>query len=202
MYASKDIISSAQYKYVVAVSNRHLCSRTLSEQIAHICNHHPKAVILREKDLTEKEYQILASEILEICNTYHVPCILHTYLETAKKLECSSIHLPLHLLKTYKRTMPETLKSFSVIGTSIHSVEEAIEAQKLGATYLTAGHIYATDCKKGLPPRGTKFLRQVCQNVSIPVYAIGGIKLDQKQLSEVIECGAKGACIMSGMMTL
>lgn len=42
-----------------------------------------------------------------------------------------------------------------LLGTSVHSLEEAREAQTLGADYLTAGHIYATDCKRGLPPRGT-----------------------------------------------
>lgn len=80
--------------------------------------------------------------------------------------------------------------------------EEAIEAQKLGATYISAGHIFATDCKKDLPPRGLEFLKEVCNSVTIPVYAIGGIKLSDVQMDEIIKCGAKGGCIMSGMMSL
>ena len=48
-------------------------------------------------------------------------------------------------------------------------------AQEHGATYVTAGHIYPTDCKRGLAARGTQFLERVCRVVSIPVYAIGGI---------------------------
>ena len=98
----------------------------------------------------------------------------------------------------YKRQ----LSGFSLVGTSIHAPAEAEEAEKLGATYITAGHIYATDCKKGLPPRGLVFLEEVCRKVSIPVYAIGGIKINEKQLQEVMDCGAKGGCIMSGMMQL
>ena len=82
------------------------------------------------------------------------------------------------------------------------SVEEAKEAQKLGATYLTAGHIYTTDCKKGLPPRGLDFLREICNAVTIPVYAIGGIHAGTGQIREVMECGASGACIMSEMMKI
>ena len=66
---------------------------------------------------------------------------------------------------------------FKVIGTSVHSVEDAIKAEQLGATYMTAGHIFATDCKKGLPPRGLDFLKNVCDAVEIPVYAIGGINI-------------------------
>ena len=88
------------------------------------------------------------------------------------------------------------------IGTSTHSPAEALEAQQLGATYVTAGHIYTTDCKKGLPPRGLDFLQNVCNAVTIPVYAIGGIKLNAGQINEVKSCGASGVCIMSGMMHL
>lgn len=94
------------------------------------------------------------------------------------------------------------LDGFTTIGVSVHAANEALEAQSLGATYLTAGHIYATDCKKGLPPRGTAFLREICQTVSIPVYAIGGIRLEAAQIREVMSCGAVGGCIMSGMMAL
>ena len=86
---------------------------------------------------------------------------------------------------------------------------------------MTAGHIFATDCKKGLPPRGLDFLKSVCDAVGIPVYAIGGINIASSddstasdapsaydampdinvpRLSEVMECGAAGGCIMSGMM--
>ena len=81
-------------------------------------------------------------------------------------------------------------------------MEDARKAQRLGATYITAGHIYTTDCKKGLPPRGTDFLQDVCRAVNIPVYAIGGIKPDKTQLAEIQECGASGGCIMSGMMKI
>ena len=81
-------------------------------------------------------------------------------------------------------------------------VEEAKEAEGLGASYLTAGHIYATDCKKGLPPRGLTFLEKICRNTTIPVYAIGGIGLTDGRIEEVIRCGARGACIMSEVMKI
>ena len=183
---------------VIAVTNRKLCNRPFTEQLERVCRHHPRALILREKDLSEHEYELLAEQVLEICGTHDVPCILHTYTEVARRLGCSRIHLPLPLL----RTEASSLGDFSLVGTSVHSVEDAIEAEKLGASYLTAGHIYVTDCKKGLPPRGTGFLREVCLQVSVPVYAIGGIHLDENQMKEIIDSGAAGGCIMSGMMRL
>ena len=82
----------------------------------------------------------------------------------------------------------EEKKKFTKIGISIHSVEEAKEAEQLGASYLTAGHIYATDCKRGLPPRGLGFLKEVCREVSIPVYGIGGIKFDEEQWNDMKKC--------------
>ena len=183
---------------VIAVTNRKLCNRPFTEQLERVCRHHPRALILREKDLSEHEYELLAEQVLEICGTHDVPCILHTYTEVARNLGCSRIHLPLPLF----RTEASSLGDFSLVGTSVHSVEDAIEAEKLGASYLTAGHIYVTDCKKGLPPRGTGFLREVCLQVSVPVYAIGGIHLDENQMKEIIDSGAAGGCIMSGMMQL
>ena len=183
---------------VIAVTNRKLCNRPFTEQLERVCRHHPRALILREKDLSEHEYELLAEQVLEICGTHDVPCILHTYTEVARRLGCSRIHLPLPLF----RTEASSLGDFSLVGTSVHSVEDAIEAEKLGASYLTAGHIYVTDCKKGLPPRGTGFLREVCLQVSVPVYAIGGIHPDENQMKEIIDCGAAGGCIMSGMMQL
>ena len=57
-------------------------------------------------------------------------------------------------------------------------------------------------CKKGLAPRGLGFLKDVCSTVNVPVYAIGGIKFDEKQWEELKQNGASGGCIMSGMMEL
>ena len=85
-------------------------------------------------------------------------------------------------------------------GASCHSVEDALCAYKLGCDYVTAGHVYITDCKKGLAPRGIDFLKKMCDSVPIPVYGIGGIDLESDKIDEVKQTGAKGACIMSGYM--
>ena len=182
---------------IIAVSNRKLCNRPFLEQIERVCKIHPEAVILREKDLTEEEYGTLAKEVMNICSRYQVSCILHNFWKTALELGCTSVHLPLPEL----RKLPEGVKEkFQRIGTSVHSVEDAKEAERLGVSYMTAGHIYVTDCKKGLAPRGLGFLKDVCSTVNVPVYAIGGIKFDEKQWEELKQNGASGGCIMSGMM--
>lgn len=184
---------------IIAVTNRHLSIRPFLEQIERVCQMHPEAIILREKDLTEEEYFTLSVDVLDICKKYDVACIFHSFPEVAVRLSVPRIHLPLWKLRETKR---ELLKEFEIVGSSVHSIEEAQEAERLGATYITAGHVYATDCKKGLPPRGTEFLSTVCQSVDIPVYGIGGIGLDEIQIREVKVCGAEGVCIMSEMMRI
>lgn len=187
------------YEKVIAVTNRKLVSRDFLDQVRIVCSVHPKAVILREKDLTPDAYLNLAKKVDEICKAYHAPLILHNFPEVAKALGKNRIQLPLPVLKSLSET--EKMR-FDRIGTSVHSVEEAREAVQCGADYLIAGHIFATDCKKGVPPRGLDFLKAVCSEVSVPVYGIGGIKRDEKQISSVLAAGAAGVCIMSDMMKL
>ena len=171
---------------IICVINRHLCG-DLKKRAGELY----KAgipVILREKDLRDTEYEKLAIDIIEVCPDV----ILHTYTATAKRMGVRKIHLPFPMLN-------ENIKhNFEIAGVSVHSPEEAKKAEKMGADYVTAGHIFTTDCKKGLEPRGLEFLKETVQAVNIPVYAIGGIKPENIALIE--QTGAAGACIMSGFM--
>lgn len=102
--------------------------------------------------------------------------------------------MPLPLLR--KRSVDKHF--WKTLGVSVHSVEEAEEAVVLGATYLTAGHIFTTACKQNLPPRGTNFLRQICQRTTIPVYALGGIT--PQTIENLRGLPIEGVAIMSGLM--
>lgn len=133
-----------------------------------------------------------------VSNRHKVLCILHSFADVAEHLNHRAIHLPLPLLQSHYKD----LAAFSIVGTSVHSLEEAQEAQRYGAHYIVAGHIYATDCKKGAAPKGLEFLSEICAQVEIPVYAIGGITLDKGQMAELLNCGARGGFIMSEMMKL
>lgn len=187
---------------VIAVTNRRLSQRPFLEQIKRVCQLRPEAVILREKDLSETEYAKLAEEVYNITTSYDVRLIIHTYINVAKELGINTVHMSLHNMREYRKEFIDNVNKINNIktGCSIHSVEEAVEARNIGASYITAGHVYATDCKKGLAPRGLDFLKNVCDSVDIPVYAIGGINIDDGRRKEVKKYGAAGSCIMSGMM--
>lgn len=165
-------------------------------RIEKIAMEHPHGIILREKDLSKQAYLSLAVQVLKICQKYDTLCILHSHADIAKELNCTSIHLPLPCLRALNR---EDKTTFKTLGASCHSIEEAKEAEKLGCTYIVAGHIFETDCKKGGAGRGLDFLSQVCESVSIPVYAIGGIH--PANIARVRNTNAAGACIMSSIMT-
>ena len=180
---------------ILCVTNRSLCREDFLTRICRIAEAKPAGILLREKDLGEKEYGTLATEVMRLCKEHGVRCILHSFTNVAAALQADSIHLPLPLLMGLRE---EDRARFREIGASCHSVEEAVAAEGRGCTYITAGHIFDTDCKKGLPGRGLEFLKKVCGSVSIPVYAIGGIS--PGNIAEVREAGAAGACVMSQAM--
>ena len=179
----------------IYITNRHLCQGDLVERIALLTAHSPKYIILREKDLLASEYGMLAERAIAACAPSGVTCVLHTFVAVAKELNHPIIHLPMNIL----RELPEVeRKWFKVLGASCHSVEEALEAQRLGCTYITAGHIFPTECKADVPARGLQFLREICQAVSIPVYALGGITDDNRMAC--LTAGAAGTAVMSSAM--
>lgn len=182
--------------YRIAVTNRHLCREDFLTRIRRLAEGTEyDAILLREKDMTEREYRVLAGEVLAICKANHKKCILHTFYRAAVECGHPLVHLPLPVL----REMPERYRTFFVeTGTSVHSMEQAQEAVRLGVSYMTAGHIFPTQCKPGLPARGLVFLKEICDNVPVPVYGIGGISKENE--SCVVENGGSGVCIMSGCM--
>ena len=180
---------------ILCVTNRKLCQEDFLARIERMAACHPAGIILREKDMQPEEYERLAKESMAICERYGVKCILHSFPDIAISLHADAIHLPLPLLRELSQCQKAHFKE---LGSSCHSIEEALEAQALGCTYITAGHVFETDCKKGLPGRGLQFLRKVCEVAAIPVYGIGGI--NESNIAMVRETGAKGACLMSSLM--
>ena len=180
---------------IIVITNSSNCKEDFLLRIEKLAKAKPKAIVLREKQLSESDYAVLAKKVIEICNKYNTQCILHNFPKVAEKLNHNALHLPLHILAT----LTDKEKSqYEILGASCHSVEDALKAERLGCTYITAGHIFDTDCKKGLPGRGFDFLKAVCNSVSIPVYAIGGIS--PENFSMVRNVGANGGCIMSSAM--
>ena len=173
----------------IAVTNRRLCTdRDFLTQIERIAAQKPWAILLREKDLDATSYAILVAQVKAHCGD--VPLIAHTHaIEGIEQL-----HLPMPVLQKMEHALPAR---FSV---SVHSVQEAQYAERLGAEFLIAGHIFDTTCKPDLPARGVDFLREVCESVQVPAFAIGGIT--GENMGQCMAAGADGVCRMSYYMNM
>ena len=194
------------------ISNRKLCeNENLEKQIKKIFSAYEKKIILknfdivaltlREKDLDKNEYLKLIEKIYPICQKYKINLILHQNydLNLDDKYNIGGIHLSYSIFKSLNENIKtELIKKYKRIGVSIHSLDEAKEVENLGASYVIAGHIFETDCKKGLEPRGLKFIEDLSSALSIPIFAIGGI--DEKNSLSVINSGAFSICMMSTLM--
>ena len=194
------------------ITNRKLCeNKNLERQIEKIFSAYEKKIILknfeiitltlREKDLDKNEYLNLVEKIYPICKKHKINLILHQNydLNLDDRYMIKGLHLSYEIFKSLNKNIREGLiKKYKRIGVSIHSLEEAREVENLGASYIVAGHIFETDCKKGLEPRGLKFVEELSSILTIPIFAIGG--MDEKNSQSVIDSGAFSVCMMSSLM--
>lgn len=194
------------------ISNRKLCeNENLEKQIEKIFSAYQRKIILenfeivsltlREKDLNKNEYLKLVEKIYPICQKYRIDLILHQNYDLVldNKYNIKGLHLSYNTFKSLNKNIREELiKKYKKIGVSIHSINEAKEVEMLGANYVVAGHIFKTDCKKDLEPRGLKFIQELSLILTIPIFAIGGINQENSHL--VINSGAFGVCMMSSLM--
>lgn len=181
-------------KKIIAITESKLCEEDFLKRVEKLAKAKIDALILREKELGEAKYYELAKEVLKICIKHKTTCILHSFDKVALKLNHRYFHCPLNTLQAE----PRLVKYFHLIGTSVHSKEELVLAQNLKCNYAIAGHIFASSCKPDLPPKGLDFLNELCKNAKIPIYAIGGIKLEN--LAQLKESEISGICLRSSLM--
>lgn len=178
----------------------------LLEQIAAAANAGIDWIQIREKDLAGKDVSALAAaavaKITDAIPKGGVPAkiIVNDRLDAALAAHAHGVHLggnsmPARLVcdwlwKTAERSGGRPSHVFEV-GVSCHSVEEALAAEKSGATYIFFGPVFATPSKQQFgPPQGLARLREVCGAIRIPVLAIGGIAAENAH--SCLSAGAAG----------
>ena len=134
---------------LICVTSRALCPSPFLPRLEDIARSGAGAILLREKDLSPKEYASLARPVLALCRRAGIPCILHGHPKAALALGADALHLPMPALRGLDR---EVRARFSLLGASCHSLEEAQEAQALGCTYLTLGHIFPPAASRASRP--------------------------------------------------
>ena len=154
----------------------------------------PSEIVLREKHLNDADYEQLAIQLMHLVADRDIKIWINGRPDIASRLS-----LPLHIgINAF--TSMKSSEIFGEISVSAHSVDEAMMAERLGATRVVVGHIFDTACKANTPARGLEFLENICSKVSVPVVAIGGI--NRMNSMSVLNAGASDICIMSSAMTL
>jgi len=152
-------------------------------------------VHIREKSKTAHEVLSLI-QLLEQAGVNKEKLVIHDRLDIALLTQISNIHLPSHSLPIQK--VRENFPHLR-IGRSIHSLEEAKQAERDGADYVLYGHCFETDCKKGLTPNGIHTISNMKQALKIPVYAIGGITPNRVHALQQLK--TDGIAVMSGIFS-
>ncbi|MDR0334968.1 MAG: thiamine phosphate synthase [Methanomassiliicoccaceae archaeon] len=175
---------------IIAVTDRKISRSEFLTQTELIASARPDMLILREKDLTEEEYGRLAAECSRICDRHNVKFCINSFVNVAAAMGSERVQVPFGLLAG--------TKGFRERWASVHSLNEAFEAERMGATHLIYGNVFETSCKPGAEGKGIAELKRVCDSVNIPVFAIGGISEDN--IRAAMDAGCRGVCIRSLLM--
>src|SRR5699024_4715215 len=151
-------------------------------------------VHIREKNWTAKEIVDVVQTLIDK-GVPQEKIIINDRIDIAYIMQTIGVQLTHHSadIALVKGAFPSLQ-----IGCSTHSVEQAILAEEKGANYLFYGHIFNTQSKPGIPPRGLEKLQEITSTVKVPVIAIGGIT--PENTGEVIKAGARGIAVLSGVL--
>ena len=179
------------------VTNRYQDSlESFLEKVETACRSGVTIVQLREKNITTNQYYQLAKQVKEITDAYQVPLIIDDRLDVCLAVDAAGLHigddeLPVSVAR--KVLGPE-----KILGVTAKTVKRALEAEEGGADYLGTGAIFPTTTKENAPITLISTLKTICQRVTIPVVAIGG--LTSENIDQLIGTGIAGVAVVRDLM--
>ncbi|WP_349550143.1 thiamine phosphate synthase [Leuconostoc pseudomesenteroides] len=183
-------------KLYLVTDRQGLCDEDFLNRVGLACKSGVTLVQLREKELSSRDYFNLAVKVKLITDKYDIPLIIDDRVDICLAVGADGVHvgdsdLPINIVR-------KLLGPNKIIGVSAKSVQIAQEAAKQGADYIGVGAIYPTQTKVVTQHTSIKTLREISQNVSIPVIAIGGIK--EAKIRHLAETGIVGVAVVSEIM--
>ena len=169
--------------------------QSLYEQVESALKGGATCVQLREKELDEESFLKEAMEISALCKQYGVPFFVNDNVDIAIKCKADGIHVGQEDMEAaqVRRRVGDDM----IIGVSVHSVEEALEAVRNGADCLGLGAVFSTSTKTDVDLLPRETLRDICDAVDIPVVAIGGI--NKSNISQLAGTGIDGVALVSAI---
>lgn len=179
-----------------AVTDRHwLNGRSLIEVVKESLEGGVTFLQLREKELDDESFLKEAKELKALCREYKVPFVINDNVEIAIKTDADGVHVgqsDMEAGDVRKRLGPD-----KIIGVSAQTVEQAVLAEKRGADYLGVGAVFPTGSKDDADDVSFETLKAICEAVSIPVVAIGGIS--KENAIKLKESGICGVAVISAI---
>ncbi|MBJ6799580.1 thiamine phosphate synthase [Geomonas propionica] len=158
-----------------------------------------RAVQLRDKSATStKELYETAQELRRLTSRYGAKLLINDRIDVALAVEADGVHIGSSSLPLYK--VRRLLGERKLIGVSCHNQTQAITAQEMGADFITFGPVYYTPSKADYgEPVGIEKLNKVAQMLQIPVFALGGVNLDN--CAEVVAGDVRGIALISAILS-
>lgn len=179
-----------------AVTDRSwLGSQTLFEQVEQALRGGATCVQLREKELNEAEFLSEAKEIKGLCRRYGVPLIINDNVALALEMDADGVHVGQEDMDA--RDVRRLMGADKILGVTAKTVEQAKRAQQAGADYLGSGAVFGSTTKLNAKPMTKALLKNICESVTIPVVAIGGIH--RGNIVSLSGTGVRGAAVVSGI---
>ena len=187
---------SKEMMLLYAVTDRMWTGKqTLMEQVEDALKGGATCMQLREKELDEAAFLQEALEMKALCEKYQVPFFVNENVEIAVKCKADGIHVGQSDMATAK--VRQTVGEDMMIGVSVHSVEEALEAVRNGADCLGVGAMFSTSTKANADVLTKEVLKEICDAVDVPVVAIGGIS--KENMKELSGTGVDGVALVSAI---
>jgi thiamine-phosphate pyrophosphorylase len=179
-----------------AVTDRSwLKGRSLSSQVEETIKGGTTLIQLREKEMNEEEFLIEALEIKELCNKYRVPLLINDNVDIALAIDADGVHVGQQDMEACD--VRQRIGRNKILGVSAQTVDQAIEAQRMGADYLGVGAVFPTGTKTDAQDVSYATLEAICAAVNIPVVAIGGI--GKHNILKLKGSGISGAAVVSAI---
>jgi thiamine-phosphate pyrophosphorylase len=189
---------SLESRLLLVTDRQQTKGRPLVSVLAQALKAGRPSIQLRERDLCAKELLALADEIQQLTGPRGVQLVINDRLDVALSLEGTGVHLRSNSLPV--SVARRLIGPRRVLGVSVHSVKEAVEADAGGADYIVLGPIYDTPSKHMYgPPLGLSTLEGAARAVRVPVVGIGGVTAARAR--DMRLAGAFGVAVVTAVLS-
>lgn len=182
-------------KLYAVTDRKWLNGSSLEEEVEKAVKAGVTMVQLREKEMKFDELVRVAQKIGDIVHKYHVPLIINDDIDVALVSSADGVHVGQKDICASEAR--EKIGSSMILGVSAETVEMALEAERCGADYIGAGSVFSTSTKDDVEKISFSELKDICNSVSIPVVAIGGIT--EENIFELSGSGINGVAVVSAI---